>query len=220
MRRAELGLYLVTDSGVTSGRNLVAMVDKAVSGGVTMVQVREKHSETGDFVDLAMKMKEVLAPYHVPLIINDRIDVALAVDADGVHIGQKDMPYALARQILEPGKIIGLSIETLDELEVANDQDVDYVAASPVFATPTKTDTARPWGLDGLREFCLRSAHPVVAIGGMNESTVTEVMEAGADGVAVVSAILAADDPQAAARNISRLLQASMGHHQRQNNRR
>ena len=220
MRRAELGLYLVTDSGVTSGRNLVAMVEKAVSGGVTMVQVREKHSETGDFVDLAMKMKEVLAPYHVPLIINDRIDVALAVDADGVHIGQKDMPYALARQILGPGKIIGLSIETLDELEVANDQDVDYVAASPVFATPTKTDTARPWGLDGLREFCLRSAHPVVAIGGMNESTVTEVMEAGADGVAVVSAILAADDPQAAARNISRLLQASMGHHQRQNNRR
>lgn len=220
MRRAELGLYLVTDSGVTSGRNLVAMVEKAVSGGVTMVQVREKHSETGDFVDLAMKMKEVLAPYHVPLIINDRIDVALAVDADGVHIGQEDMPYALARQILGPGKIIGLSIETLDELEVANDQDVDYVAASPVFATPTKTDTARPWGLDGLREFCLRSAHPVVAIGGMNESTVTEVMEAGADGVAVVSAILAADDPQAAARNISRLLQASMGHHQRQNNRR
>ncbi|MCQ2095303.1 MAG: thiamine phosphate synthase [Bacteroidaceae bacterium] len=220
MRRAELGLYLVTDSGVTSGRDLVAMVEKAVSGGVTMVQVREKHSETGDFVDLAMKMKEVLAPYHVPLIINDRIDVALAVDADGVHIGQKDMPYALARQILGPGKIIGLSIETLDELEVANDQDVDYVAASPVFATPTKTDTARPWGLDGLREFCLRSAHPVVAIGGMNESTVTEVMEAGADGVAVVSAILAADDPQAAARNISRLLQASMGNHQRQNNRR
>ncbi len=211
---------MVTDSGVTSGRDLVAMVEKAVSGGVTMVQVREKHSETGDFVDLAMKMKEVLAPYHVPLIINDRIDVALAVDADGVHIGQKDMPYALARQILGPGKIIGLSIETLDELEVANDQDVDYVAASPVFATPTKTDTARPWGLDGLREFCLRSAHPVVAIGGMNESTVTEVMEAGADGVAVVSAILAADDPQAAARNISRLLQASMGNHQRQNNRR
>lgn len=198
----QLKLYLVTDRGLAGGRNLEDVVLEAVAGGVTMVQLREKSIGTREFVELAARLRKALEGTGVPLIINDRIDVALASGADGVHIGQSDMPYVEARRLLGPDKIIGLSIETPEELEEANALDVDYVAASPVFATPTKTDTARPWGLDALKDFCLRSKHPVVAIGGMNAATAKSVFEAGADGIAVVSAIIAAEDPREAARTI------------------
>lgn len=205
MDKGLLRLYLVTDRDVVGDRDLTEMVKEAVEGGVTIVQLREKECETGEFVELARRMKAMLKTYNVPLIINDRIDVALAIDADGVHIGQKDMPYDTARRLLGNEKIIGLSIETLEELERANELDVDYVAASPVFPTPTKTDTARPWGIEGLKEFCMKSVHPVVAIGGMNEQTIADVMEAGADGVAVVSAILDAERPKERAEALFRL---------------
>lgn len=195
----------MTDRDVVGDRDLTEMVKEAVEGGVTIVQLREKECETGEFVELARRMKAMLKTYNVPLIINDRIDVALAVDADGVHIGQKDMPYDTARRLLGIEKIIGLSIETLEELERANELDVDYVAASPVFPTPTKTDTARPWGIEGLKEFCMKSVHPVVAIGGMNEKTITDVMKVGTDGVAVVSAILGAERPKERAEALFRL---------------
>lgn len=202
MRPEQLKLYLVTDRALAGGRNLEAIVLEAVAGGVTMVQLREKDIDTRDFVELALRLKKALQGSGVPLIINDRIDVALAADADGVHIGQSDMPYGMARRLLGPDKIIGLSIENLSQLEEANSLDVDYVAASPVFATPTKTDTARPWGLDGLRRFKQLSVHPVVGIGGMNAGTAHDVFAAGADGVAVVSAIVAAGDPCKAAEQI------------------
>lgn len=192
----KLRLYLVTDRDVVGDRDLSQMVRRAVEGGVSMVQLREKNCDTRQFVELAKSLKTILSAYDVPLIINDRIDVALAVGADGVHIGQSDMPYDMARCLLGNKRIIGLSVETLAELEEANRLDVDYVAASPVFSTPTKTDTAAPWGVDGLRNFCRLSGHPVVAIGGMNENTIPEVMQAGADGVALVSAILSAEDPR------------------------
>jgi len=200
--RQQFLLYLVTDSSLTRGRDLEWIVKQAVDGGVTMVQLREKHIDTREFVSLAVRLKAALAGTGVPLVINDRIDVALAADADGVHIGQSDMPYAIARKLLGPDKIIGLSVENLEQLEEANSLDVDYVAASPVFATPTKTDTASPWGLDGLREFVKRSVHPVVAIGGMNCSTAPSVYACGVDGIAVVSAIVSADSPCEAARNL------------------
>lgn len=197
-----LKLYLVTDRGLAGERDMEWIVREAVEGGCTIVQLREKHCPTGEFVALAKRLKAALAPYCVPLIINDRIDVALASDADGVHIGQSDMPYDIARKLLGPDKIIGLSIENFDQLDEANNLDVDYVAASPVFGTPTKTDTAEPWGLDRLAEFNRRSVHPVVAIGGMNENTIASVMACGTDGVAVVSAIVAADSPKEASRNL------------------
>lgn len=193
-------LYLVTDEELLQGKDLYATVEAAVRGGVTMVQLREKESSTRDFVERAARLKQVLAPYHVPLIINDRVDVALAVDADGVHVGQSDMPYSLVKRLLPPGKIIGLSVESREQVLEANAYDVDYIAASPVFATATKTNTLIEWGLEGLSWIKSVSRHPLVAIGGINKGNAEAIFQAGADGIAVVSAIIAASDPEMAAR--------------------
>ncbi len=199
MTPEQLRLYLVTDRGLSLGRDIEWIVGEAVAGGVTIVQLREKDIDTREFVALGLRLKALLAPLGVPLIINDRVDVALAVDADGVHIGQSDMPYDVARRLLGPDKIIGLSVETLDQVKEANLLDVDYIAVSPVYSTPTKTDTAPPFGLEGLRQAVSLSRHPGVAIGGMNADTVPAVLATGIDGVAVVSAICSAPDPRAAA---------------------
>lgn len=190
MKNEDLKLYLVTDRRFLNGRNLIDVVRDAVEGGVTMVQLREKDLDTRTFVEEAQQLKKMLKPYGVPLIINDRIDVALASDADGVHIGQSDMEYSLARKLLGKEKIIGLSVENMEQIDEANRLDVDYIGISPVFATPTKTDTFRPFGLEGLCQAVEISTHPVVGIGGMNRKTVDDVMLCGADGVAVVSAIM------------------------------
>lgn len=197
-----MALYLVTDRDVADGRNMEEIVKEAVEGGVTIVQLREKNIDTKEFVALGKRLKTILSVYGVPLIINDRIDVALAIDADGVHIGQSDMPYAIARRLLGYDKIIGLSIENHAELEEANTLDVDYVAISPIFSTPTKTDTAEPWGLNGAKEFVLQSRHPVVAIGGINMDNAADVFGTGVDGIAVVSAIIGADSPKSAAKQL------------------
>ena len=199
-----LRLYLVTDRDCCGVRSLVDIVGKAVRGGVSMVQLREKNLSTREFVAEAQILKDMLKSTGVPLIINDRIDVALAVDADGVHIGQSDMPYALARKLLGKEKIIGLSVESFKDIEQANMLDVDYIGVSPVFATPTKTDTAAPFGIDGLKKAVEMSLHPTVAIGGMNMNTIADVMLTGTNGVAVVSAIMAADDPASAAADMKR----------------
>ena len=204
-----LKLYLVTDRDLSLGRSLEDVVSEAVKGGVTIVQLREKDASTGEFVALARRLMSILKPLGIPLIINDRVDVALAVDADGVHIGQSDMAYADARRLLGPDKIIGLSVESLEDLEAANALDVDYVGISPVYGTPTKTDTAEPFGLEGLRRAVEMSVHPTVAIGGMNARTIGEVMEAGADGVAVVSAICSAEDISKAAKELKAIVEAN-----------
>jgi thiamine-phosphate pyrophosphorylase len=201
-----LKLYLVTDRPLSLGRPLEEIVMEAAKGGVTMVQLREKDCPTGEFIRLARTLKEALAPLGIPLIINDRVDVALAVDADGVHIGQSDMPYEDARRLLGPTKIIGLSVENFSDLERANSLDVDYIGISPVYGTPTKTDTAEPFGLEGLRKAVKMSVHPTVAIGGMNAQTIGEVMAAGADGVAVVSAICSAPSPRKASEELRTII--------------
>lgn len=200
--RDRLRLYLVTDRTLSLGRELEEVVKEAVEGGVTMVQLREKDCPTGEFVALARRVKRALEGYDVPLIINDRVDVALAVGAEGVHIGQSDMSYQDARRLLGPDRIIGLSVESFDDLAVANSLDVDYVGISPVYGTPTKSDTADPFGIEGMRRAAALSVHPTVAIGGMNASTIGEVVGAGADGVAVVSAICSAPSPGRAAREL------------------
>lgn len=201
-----LKLYLVTNRGLSLGRSLEEVVSEAVAGGVTMVQLREKDTSTGEFIRLACKLSDLLRPLGIPLIINDRVDVALAADADGVHIGQSDMPYEIARKLLGPDKIIGLSVENMNDLLRANELDVDYIGISPVYGTPTKTDTAEPFGLDGLRKAVELSVHPTVAIGGMNASTISDVISAGADGVAVVSAICSADSPRLAANELMNII--------------
>lgn len=202
----DLSLYLVTDRSLCLGRDLKGIVMEAVEGGATVVQLREKECSTRDFVELALELKAALEPYNVPLIINDRIDVALASDADGVHIGQSDMPYSTARKLLGEGKIIGLSVENMEQLIEANSLDVDYIGISPVFSTPTKTDTSAPFGLEGLRMGVELSRHKSVAIGGMNRGTIAEVMACGVDGVAVVSAIVSAPEPTEAAKELKEIV--------------
>lgn len=203
--RKLLKLYLVTDRGLAGERDIADIVREAAAGGVTMVQLREKEIGTEKFIHLAKELGSVLRPLGIPLIINDRVDVALASDADGVHIGQSDMPYEDARRILGPDRIIGLSVENMEQVIEANALDVDYIGISPVFATPTKTDTAKPFGLEGLREAVRLSIHPTVAIGGMNAATAGDVMAAGADGIAVVSAIIAAPDPRKASAELLKI---------------
>jgi len=204
------GLYLVTDRGCCAGRALEEVVAQAVKGGVACVQLREKDLPTGPFVELARAMRALLAPFRVPLIINDRLDVALASGADGVHVGQADMPCGIVRQFMGPQAIIGLSVETWGEVEAAERLPVDYLGVSPVFPTPTKTDTKGAWGIQGLARIRAGSRHPLVAIGGLNLANVTEAVRAGADGIAVVSAICASPDPERAARDLNERIQAAL----------
>jgi len=196
------GLYLVTDRTLCGNRPLVDIVHLALKGGVAYVQLREKDVSTRLFVDVSQKIKTLTDIFRVPLIINDRIDVALAVEADGVHIGQEDMSYEAARKLMGPRAIIGLSVETWDDVVTAQELDVDYISVSPVFATPTKTDTKSIWGLEGISRIKDYSRHPLVAIGGLNVSNAADAVMAGADCIAVVSAICAAHDPLNATREL------------------
>lgn len=200
-------LYLVTDELACLGRDLLWVVEEAVKGGVTMVQLREKTLSTKDFVNRALELKEVLQPYGVPLLINDRLDVALASDADGIHIGQSDMPYEYVRKLLPEGKLIGLSAETKDDVLKAEHLDIAYLAVSPLFATPTKTDTQEPWGMEGLKWVRANSKHPLVVIGGLNHLNAAEAIANGADGIAVISAICSAASPFHAARSLAFLVE-------------
>jgi thiamine-phosphate pyrophosphorylase len=195
----DLSLYLVTDRPLSLGRDMEWIVEEAVKGGVTLVQLREKDCSTRQFIELAIQLKQRLAPYKVPLIINDRADVAMAADTDGLHIGQSDMPYEIARQLLGYKKIIGLSVENIDQVYQANKLDLDYIGISPVFSTQTKTNTAQPFGLDGIRKVMAITKHPSVAIGGINCDNASAIIQAGANGIAVVSAICSASNPCLAA---------------------
>ncbi|MCC7176223.1 MAG: thiamine phosphate synthase [Bryobacterales bacterium] len=205
-RAADWSLYLVTDRRLTGGRPLEEIVLAAARGGVTAVQLREKDAPARQFVELARRLKAVLTPLDVPLIINDRLDVALAAGADGVHIGQSDLAIADVRRIAGPDLLVGLTVESMDQAMEAEDLDPDYLGVSPIFATPTKTDTGAPWGIQGLAALRARSRHVLVAIGGLSHSNAGQVMRAGADGIAVVSAICSAPDPEAAARELKRSL--------------
>lgn len=203
-----LRLYLVTDSALARGRPLTEVVEAAVRGGVRCVQLREKHLPTRDFVAQALALRPLLQQHGVPLVINDRIDVALACQADGVHLGQSDMPVELARRLLPEHVFIGWSVETLEDVARAATLPVDYLGVSPVFATPTKTDTLTPWGLAGLQQVRQSTALPLVAIGGIHVGNAREVLQAGADGLAVVSAICAAANPREAAAELAQLCRA------------
>jgi thiamine-phosphate pyrophosphorylase len=204
------GLYFVTDRGLCGDKTLADVVLQAIRGGAACVQLREKDVTTRFFVEEALRIKALLAPFKVPLIINDRLDVALAVKADGVHVGQEDMPYEIARKLMGPRAIIGLSVETWEDVERAQGLDVDYLGVSPVFATPTKTDTKEPWGREGLARIRAFSRHPLVGIGGINASNAEAVVMAGADSVAVVSAICAAPDPFTASRELTEIIRAAL----------
>ena len=207
----QLETYLVTDRGLCGARGVEAVVREAVAGGATIVQLRDPHAHTAQLVEDARALLRVLRPAGVPLIVNDRVDVALAAGADGVHVGQSDMSPADARALLGPGRILGLSISSLAELERAAEvlELVDYLGVGPIFATHTKPDAASPMGVEGLAAVVARSLLPVVAIGGLHAGNAAQAVRAGAAGVAVVSAICAAADPRAATRELAHVVHAA-----------
>ena len=198
----QIKLYLVTDEAACLGRNFFWVVEEAVKGGVTMVQLREKALGTRAFIDKAKRLKDLLAPYKVPLIINDRVDVALACDADGVHVGQSDMHFDILKDILPKGKIIGISAEKEEDVLETEFWNISYLAVSPLHATLSKTDIEEPWGLDGLKWVRNNSNHPLVVIGGLNKDNSQAAIQFGADGIAVISAICSAKSPLLAAQEL------------------
>ena len=204
-------VYLVTDRDLARGRSLDWIVEEALKGGVDVVQLREKDMETAGFMEEARRIKAITDRYGKTLLINDRIDVALAVGADGVHIGQSDMPYHDARRLLGPNAIIGLSVESYAQAREANDLEVDYIAISPVYRTPTKEELTEELGLEGVRKITEISRHKAVGIGSIKARNAGDVINAGADGVAVVSGICSAEDPQAAARELKQKVEEAKG---------
>ncbi len=202
-------LYVITDAKLSPGRSHLEVAQAAIEGGASIIQFRDKEMSTRQLEETARKIKELTDEASIPLIINDRLDVALAVDADGVHVGQDDMPAALARQLIGPHKILGVSASTVEEALQAEREGADYVSASPVFTTPTKPDAPPPTGLEGLRAIVEAVNLPVIAIGGINEKNAAEVIEAGAQGIAVISAVISAPDIVAAARHLRETVEAA-----------
>lgn len=201
-RSIDLSLYLVTRRDALGIEEFLTIISAAVDGGVTVVQLREKNASAREIISLGKRLMLLLKPLGVPLIINDRVDIAHALRADGVHLGQSDLNVAEARSILGKKALIGISVESLQQA-TAIEEDVDYLAAN-IFHTKTKTDSAQPWGLNGLKQLCITSEYPVIAIGGINETNVRDVMECGAAGVALVSAIFDASCPKTAAQTMIR----------------
>lgn len=195
-------LYLVTDTAMCGERGVPATVAAAVAGGVTMVQLRDPHADARTLTALAAELVALLAGTGVAFVVNDRVDVALAAGADGVHLGQRDLPVAEARRLAGADFIIGLSTSNREQIDAVNALPaglVDYIGIGPIFATATKPDAAAPVGVAALAGLAARSSVPAVAIGGIKAANLTEVAGAGAAGAAVVSEICAADDPRAAA---------------------
>ena len=186
-------LYCVTDRRHTAGRPLVEVIHAALDGGVRAVQLREKDLEGGALYQLAAQLRALTARYQARLLINDRLDVALAIEADGVHLGQTSFPAVAARRLLDPGKLIGVS--THNPAEIAAAAEADFVVFGPVYATPSKAAYGEPQGLARLRQAIAQSPLPVLAIGGITTERVAEVLATGAHGIAVISALSAAPDP-------------------------
>ena len=207
MKSFDLSLHLVTNRSMSYrslslGKPLEEIVEQAVQGGVTMVQLREKNCTTREFFDIAVRLKTMLKEYNVPLIISDRLDIAIAVDADGLHLDQQDLPYLKARKIFGKDKIIGLTVENLEQIEEANSFDVDYIAVAPVFYTTSIIDAKSAFGLKGLAKAVTISKHPVLAGGGINKYNLKDIAKTGISGVAIASAIISSKNPQNSAQEL------------------
>jgi thiamine-phosphate pyrophosphorylase len=212
----DLRLYALVDPEHSGGRDLAELARLVAQGGATLVQLRDKRSDTRPMVESARAIKAALAPFNVPLLINDRVDVALASGADGVHVGQEDMAVADARRLLGPDAIIGLSIKTVAQAEAAPIDLFDYAGVGGVFATSSKNNTKPPIGPAGLAQIAgiLRRRAPgflLCGIAGIDASNAADVIAAGADGIAVISALSLKDDPQAAARELRGIVDTAIG---------
>lgn len=198
----KLDLYVITDTRLAGPRGNLAAMEQAICGGADVVQLREKEMSTGQMVELGLALRELTRRHGILFVVNDRVDVALAVDADGVHVGQEDMPAALARRLMGPGKIVGVSAGTVDEALRAARDGADYLGVGPIYPTGTKADAGAATGPALVAEIHRAVALPIVGIGGIDAANADAVVAAGADGVAVVSAVVAAADPRRAAERI------------------
>ncbi len=195
-------LMLVTHKNNTPTRDYLQFIQCCAESGITALQLREKNASYPELLDLGQQLKHILAPFDIPLIINDNVTLAIELNADGVHLGQSDACPMSARERLGPEKIIGLSIDSLENLHDANQLPIDYVGVGAIYPTPTKHNVATIWGIDGLTMLSALSKHPIVAIGGINESNTDEVRRAGAHGIAVISALHDSTNPQNTVNNL------------------
>jgi thiamine-phosphate pyrophosphorylase len=200
-------LYVVTDERLSRGRSHLQVAEEAIRGGADVIQLREKSASSGSFFRAALALRTLTRNAGVPFIVNDRLDIALAADADGVHVGRDDLPAAVARRILGPGKILGVSAETVEEAVAAERDGADYLGVGPVFeARGTKPDAGEPVGVERIARIRAQSRLPIVAIGGIGPENARKIRKAGASAAAILSAIVAADDIALAARRLKRLL--------------
>ena len=200
----DYSLYLCTDRRLMTSPTIEASAESALRGGTTVIQLREKDCSSREFYELGLRVKKITDAYHAPLIINDRVDIALAVGAAGVHVGQGDLPCKVVREIVGPDMIVGVSAATLDEAVRAEQDGADYLGVGAMYATATKTDT-RPVSMEELLKIRAAVKIPIVVIGGINKQTLGNFKGTGVDGLAVVSAIVAQPDPEAAARELLRM---------------
>lgn len=200
MNKLDLSLYLVTDKSDDTEKFLKT-IEEGIKGGVSVVQIREKTADTLDFYNLALKVKKITEKYNVPLIINDRVDVALAINADGVHVGQSDMPCDITRKLIGPDKILGVSAHNIEEAKKAQKDGANYLGSGAVFPTSTK-DNANRITKEDLKEIVKSVDIPVVAIGGINLDNAHELTDTGIAGFSVVSAIMSSDNPEKSSKEL------------------
>jgi thiamine-phosphate pyrophosphorylase len=204
----DFNLYVVTDRQLTAGRPLPRVVEAALRGGARAFQLREKDLSPRQLYPLALELRQLTQAYGARLLINDRADVALAVDADGVHLTTTSLPVRVARQLVGPGRLLGVSTHSIAEARTAAAEGADFVVFGPVFYTPSKAPYGEPVGLDALRAARAAVDVPTLGIGGVKKANLDQVLAAGADGIAVISAIISAADPQAASADLLATLQA------------
>lgn len=202
----DYSIYLCTDRELMSTSTLTEAVEQAIKGGATVIQLREKDCSSKDFYETAKAVKKITEQYQIPLIINDRVDIALAVDAEGVHVGQNDLPAREVRKLIGKDKIVGVSAGNLACAQKAYEDGADYIGVGAMYATNTKKD-ANQTTLEELAKIRAKVSLPIVVIGGINENTVSDFKGIGIDGLAVVSAIIAKPDIEGAARNLKHLFE-------------
>lgn len=206
VKRLDFNLYLITDRTQTGSVRLLDVVDDALKGGVRGIQLREKDLTSRELYELAYDLRKLTVKYNARLIINDRIDIALAVDADGVHLGYNSMPIHRARKLLGSSKLIGLSCHNQVNAIMAQENGADFITFGPVYYTPSKANYGKPVGIEKLETACHLLDIPVFALGGIKKENIEEVMTAGASGIALVSAIIASDDPVAESKEMISML--------------
>ncbi len=205
----DYSLYVITDQKLAGNRSLATIVQSAINGGATIIQYREKTAATGEMIKQAGALHELTVKAKIPLIVNDRIDVALAIDADGVHVGQEDMPAVLARKLIGSKKILGVSVKTVEQAQQAVHAGADYLGVGDIFGTTSKSDAGTPLGLAIIEEIVDAVSIPVIGIGGITKENATQVIASGANGIAIISAVFGKPYPEEEAKQLLRIIKTA-----------